>query len=258
MFSGRFDVKAKHQRTTKPLIDLTRGEQRNMKANKDAGNDNRRLMRQAAQTLAAEQVGLIGKAETRIRQMSVMELDHRHAHLQIQFMLGEEAMQDPILTSTAAKRLFARGHNFAGTPAPSSLDAIHEELDRLQFRVLGSVMRKVLEKKPSSGLSGRRRTRFKTVVTRGVEVRVSVFISGSWVQKILSPRCAFEYKYDAATIVLPIKSWACPSFCAALSTFREKQKLDFLLSSVCCRSNSEGRCSNCLGADRGSGGSRPA
>jgi hypothetical protein len=163
MFSGRFDVKAKHQRTTKPLIDLTRGEQRNMKANKDAGNDNRRLMRQAAQTLAAEQVGLIGKAETRIRQMSVMELD-----------------------------------------------------------------------------------------------RVSVFISGSWVQKILSPRCAFEYKYDAATIVLPIKSWACPSFCAALSTFHEKQKLDFLLSSVCCRSNSEGRCSNCLGADRGSGGSRPA
>ena len=109
-------------------------------------------MRQAAQTLAAEQVGLIGKAETRIRQMSVMELDHRHAHLQIQFMLGEEAMQDPILTSTAAKRLFARGHNFAVTPAPNSLDAIQEELDRLQFRVLGSVMRKVLEKKPSSGL----------------------------------------------------------------------------------------------------------
>jgi len=109
-------------------------------------------MRQAAQSLATEQAGLIRKAEMRIRQMSVKELEHRHAQLQIQFMLDEEAIQDPILTSTAAKRLFARGHNFAVTPAPNSLDAIQEELDRLQFRVLGSVMRKVLEKKPSSGL----------------------------------------------------------------------------------------------------------
>ena len=61
------------------------------------------------------------------------------------------------------------------------------------------------------------------VMTRGVDVRVSAFISGSWDQKILSPRCAFAKKYGAATIVLPIKSWACPSFCAALSTFHEKQ-----------------------------------
>ena len=123
-----------------------------MKANKKAGKDNKRLMRQAAQSLATEQAGLIRRAEMRIRQMSVKELEHRHAQLQIQFMLDEEAMQDPILTSTAAKRLFARGHNFAVTPAPNSLNAIQEELDRLQFRVLGSVMRKVLEKKPSSGL----------------------------------------------------------------------------------------------------------
>jgi hypothetical protein len=137
---------------TRPQIDLPRGKERNVKANKEASKDNRRLMRQAEQSLAAEQAGLIRKAEARIRQMSVMELEHRHAQLQIQFMLDEEAMQDPMLTSTAAKRLFARGHNFAVTPTPNSLDAIQEELDRLQFRVLGSVMRKVLERKPTSGL----------------------------------------------------------------------------------------------------------
>ena len=79
--------------------------------------------------------------------MQVTKLLNRSKTLNVKAFLDSTADLNPISKSTAAKRLFSRGSNYAMTSSTNSVTVtlILEDLDRLEFRILGSVMRKVLE-----------------------------------------------------------------------------------------------------------------
>ena len=95
--------------------------------------------------LFTDQSASLQRALHRIMKMPVTKLLNRSKTLNIKYFLDATADLDPILKSTAAKRLFSRGSNYAMTPSTNSITRILEDLDRLEFRILGSVMRKVLE-----------------------------------------------------------------------------------------------------------------
>jgi len=68
--------------------------------------------------------------------MPVTKLLNRRKTLNIKYFLDATADLDPIFKSTAAKRLFSRGSNYAMTPSTNSVTRILEDLDRLEFRIL--------------------------------------------------------------------------------------------------------------------------
>ena len=92
------------------------------------------------------------RAMRTISAMPVETLQARHQTLNISYFLDGTAAEDEVLRSTAARRLFSRGWNFAPTPAMTTAQQWEEDLDRLQFRINGSVMRKVFEKRKPHGL----------------------------------------------------------------------------------------------------------
>ena len=102
--------------------------------------------------LFTDQSARLQRVLHRIMKMPVTKLLNRSKTLSIKYFLDSTADSDPILKSTAAKRLFSRGSNFAMTPSTNSITRILEDLDRLEFRILGSVMRKMLETGPPSKL----------------------------------------------------------------------------------------------------------
>jgi len=95
--------------------------------------------------LFTDQSASLQRALHRIMKMPVTKLLNRSKTLNIKYFLDATVDLDPILKSTATKRLFSTGSNYAMTPSTNSVTWILEDLDRLEFRILGSVMRKVLE-----------------------------------------------------------------------------------------------------------------
>jgi len=95
--------------------------------------------------LFTDQSASLQRAFHRIMKMPITKLLNRSKTLNIKYFLDATADLDSILKSTAAKRLFSRGSNYAMTPFTNSVTRMLEDLDRLEFRMFGSVMRKVLE-----------------------------------------------------------------------------------------------------------------
>ena len=95
--------------------------------------------------LFTDQSARLHRVLHRIMKMPVTKLLNRSKSLNIKYFLDPTADLDPILKSTAAKRLFSRGSNYAMTPSINSVTRILEDLDRFEFRIIGAVMRKVLE-----------------------------------------------------------------------------------------------------------------
>ena len=77
---------------------------------------------------------------------------YRCATLNIKYILDDEMDKDLILKSAAARSLFSRGPNYAITPNVNSIKKILEDIDRLEYRMLGSVMKKTLERSEPSKL----------------------------------------------------------------------------------------------------------
>ena len=114
---------------------------------------------QATATQTRKHQGLFREEQMRsiyamrtVSAMPVEALQARHQTLNISYFLDGTAAEDEVLRSTAARRLFSRGWNFAPTPAMTIAQQWEEDLDRLQFRIIGSVMRKVFEKRKPHGL----------------------------------------------------------------------------------------------------------
>jgi hypothetical protein len=77
----------------------------------------------------------------------------RHTTKHITYYLDDDAENDQILFSPAARRLFSRGASFAPTPRTGAPRPLLEDLDRLQFRILGQVIRHIMSLKPANELN---------------------------------------------------------------------------------------------------------
>jgi len=86
--------------------------------------------------LFTDQSASLQRALHQIIKMPVTKLLNRSKTLNIKYFLDATADLDPIFKSTAAKRLFSRGSNYAMTPSTNSVTRILEDLDRLEFRIL--------------------------------------------------------------------------------------------------------------------------